>query len=394
MKKRLHVTLVLFLALMLVLTSCAAPAADPGTTAPVEEAAPAESGESEEALAAEEAPAAAGSGLVCEGKRFGLITPVSGLGDNSIGDATYNGIMEASEKLGFTFDYSEPKNPTDIESIIIDYSKTGEYDMIFLASYDSLDPVEAVGPEYPNQKFIMYDIQAEGNEQYISEFFAKNEIGFIAGALAALLEEKGEVTIAGKTTTFEPTGKIGLIIGNEVPSTVPALTGAAAGVKYINPDYENLYGIVGDWNNQAKNKELALSMYDQGAHFIFHNSGGGAIGIVEAARERNQFFIGYDRDQVDWDPSLVIGSSVKQNSATILRVFQEYCENGGELAWGTAEENNAANGGIAFKYNPDLVVPEDIAEIMKGVIAALKNGEIKAPNTWEEVEAFDVVYGE
>jgi basic membrane lipoprotein Med (substrate-binding protein (PBP1-ABC) superfamily) len=49
---------------------------------------------------------------------------------------------------------------------------------------------------------------------------------------------KGEVTIAGKTTTFEPTGKIGLIIGNEVPSTVTALTGAAAGIKYVKPEYE------------------------------------------------------------------------------------------------------------------------------------------------------------
>jgi len=397
MKKRLHVMLVLVLALMLVLTSCAAPAADPGTSAPVEEAevaAPAESSESEEAPAVEEAPAAEGSGLVCEGKRFALITTIGGLGDGAIGDATYEGVGLASEELGFEWDYSEPMSAPDYEAMIIEYAESSEYDLIFLAGNDGLDPVEAVGPDYPDQKFIVYDIQAEGNEQYISEFFAKNEIGFIAGVLAALMEEKGEVTIAGKTTTFEPTGKIGLIIGNEVPSTVTALTGAAAGIKYVKPEYEYLYGIVGDWKDQVKNKELALSMYDQGAHFIFQNAGGGALGIIAAAQERGQFFIGYDTDQTKWDPERVIGSSRKQNSATILRVFKEYCESGGQLAWGTSEENNAANGGIGFNYNPDLEVPEDVAQIIDEVILALKNGDIQAPTTWEEVEVFDAVYGD
>ncbi len=333
-----------------------------------------------------------GSGLIGEGKRFGLITPVTGLGDNGIGDATYDGIFEASEKFGFTFDYSEPKSQADIESIIIDYSKSGDYEMVFLASMDSYDPLLAVGPEYPDQKFLLYDIKAEGGDQFISQYFAKNEIGFIAGALAALLEEKGEVTIAGKTTKFKTTGKVGLIIGGEYPSTVPAMTGAAAGVKYINPNYEYLYGIVGDWNNQAKNKELALSIYDRGAHFIFHNSGGGAIGILEAARERGQFFIGYERNQNDWDPARVIGSSIKESSATILRVFQEFLETDGKLAWGTSEVNNSANNGIDFIYNSELVVPNDVAKAVKEVMAALKNGDIKVPNSWEEVEAFNTVY--
>ena len=33
-------------------------------------------------------------------------------------------------------------------------------------------------------------LAAEGNEQYISEYFYKNEIGFIAGVLAALLKKR------------------------------------------------------------------------------------------------------------------------------------------------------------------------------------------------------------
>jgi len=220
------------------------------------------------------------------GKRIGLITTIGGLGDGAIGDATYEGIRAASEVLGFEFDYSEPMSAPDYETLLIEYAESGDYDLIFLAGNDGLDPINAVGADYPDQRYLLYDIAADGNPQMISEYFAKNEIGFIAGVLAALMEEKGEITINGKTTTFDPTGKIGLIIGNEVPSTVTALTGAAAGMKYVKPDYEYLYGIVGDWKDQAKNKELALSMYDQGAHIIFQNAGGGGLGIIAAAQER------------------------------------------------------------------------------------------------------------
>ncbi len=393
MKNKLKATLAVMLAATILLSACAAPQAAAPTTesnpaAPTTESVAA--APTTESVAA--APTTEAAGLPCQGMKFGLLTPIGGLGDNAIGDATYQGFLEAQAKLGFTFDYSEPMSATDYELMIIDYAKTGKYNLVFLAGNDGLDPVDSVGPDYPNQKFIVYDIQAEGNDQYISEYFAKNQIGFVAGVLAALMEEKGEVTIAGKTTKFTPTGKVGLIMGIEAPSTVPALTGAAAGVKYINPNDSYLYSIVGDWKDQVKNKEVALSMYDQGVHFIFQNAGGGALGIVAAAQERGQFFIGYDTDQTVWDPSLVIGSSRKQNSAVILRVLTQYCELGGKLAWGTSELNDASNGGIGFNYNPDLAVPPDVAATIDKVIAALKDGSITAPNTWDEVKAFNAVY--
>ena len=326
------------------------------------------------------------------GKKIGLITTIGGLGDGAIGDATYEAMRLASEELGFTFDYSEPMSAPDYESLLIEYAESGDYDLIFLTGNDGLDPVLAVGADYPDQRYVVYDISAEGHPQMISEYYAKNEIGFIAGVLAALMEEKGEITIDGKTSAFDPTGKIGLIIGNEVPSTVNVLTGAAAGIKYVKPDYEWLYGIVGDWKDQAKNKELALSMFDQGAHIIFQNAGGGGLGIIAAAQERNGFFIGYDADQTSWDPERVIGSSRKQNNDVVMRVMREFCETG-ELNWGTAEINGAANGGIGFSYNPGLEVPADVDAVIQQVIADIRAGKISAPNTWEEVEAFDAVYG-
>ncbi|MDL2294146.1 BMP family ABC transporter substrate-binding protein [Ruminococcaceae bacterium OttesenSCG-928-D13] len=382
MKRGLTLVTALMLVLVLMLAACG----DSGSSAPASQAAAASTASTGDD-ADPSAESGGGDAGVGAGKRIAYITTLGGLGDGAIGDACYYGLLAAQEVLGFEMDYSEPATDPDYEAFIIEYAESGEYDLIFIAGSNGLDPVNAVGPDFPDQKFLVYDVEAGGNDQYVTEFFAKNEIGFMAGVYAALLEEQGEVTVAGETTTFETTGKIGLMIGNEVPATVNAITGAAAGIRYINPDYEYLYGIVGDWRDQAKNKELALSMYDQGAHFIFQNAGGGALGIIAAAQERGQFFIGYDTDQTSWDPALVVGSSRKANDATILRVMETFCATG-ELPWGVAEENKAANDGIMFTYNPDLEVPDEIQAIMNQVYEDLRTGKITAPNTWEEVEAF------
>lgn len=322
--------------------------------------------------------------------KIGLITTIGGLGDSSIGDEGYNGVKNASEVLGFEFDYSEPMTSQDLEALIIEYSESGEYDLIVTLGNESLEPVQSEQANYPDQKYLVYDIEAE-HENVITEWFSKDEIGFMAGCFMALMEPYGQLIINGETKTWEPGNTYGLIIGGEYPSTVSAITGAAAGIKYIDPENEYLYAIVGDWKDQAKNKELALSMYDQGAHFIFHNAGGGCNGILEAAKERDGFFVGYDGNQNNLDPTHVVASSIKCNSDVILRVLTQFVETG-ELAWGTAEENGYANGGIDFVYQDGLEIPEEVSAAMEAIKEKLKAGEITPPSTWEDVETFTAVY--
>lgn len=333
-----------------------------------------------------------GESLIGSGKKVAMISGFGGFGDGAINDTVLNGLKKAQELLGFDFNYSEALTPVDYEQLLSEYADSKEYDIIFLCSADGIDPVNALGPDYPDQKFVLYDVQVEGNPQLISQYFAKDEMGFIAGVLAALMDAEGSVTIDGIKTEYSPSGKIGLVVGVEIPSAVPVLIGAAAGIKYVRPDYEWLYGIAGSWSDNTKNKELALSMYDSGANFVFHNAGGGAMGIVAAAREQDRFMIGYDSDQTVWDPARVIGSTRKQSEGAIVRVMTQYFETG-ELAWGTAEENNASNDGVFFQYNVGFEVPSHVSEILESVIMDLKEGKISIPSSWEEVEEFDLVFG-
>lgn len=323
--------------------------------------------------------------------QIGVILPIGGLGDNAIADGSYAGITAAQEKLGFEFDYSEPVSEQDREAMILEYTESEEYDLIIAIGTEVTSIIESIQPDYPDQKYLIHDTSGE-IENTACEYFSKQELGFVAGCFMALMDAQGEMTINGETVTWEPSGKIGLVIGAEYPTTIPPMTGAAAGAKYINPDSDYMYGIVGNWTDQAKNKEISLSMYDEGCNFILHNSGAGSAGVLSAAAERSRFMIGYDSNGLYSDNPNVPAFSDKNNIDVMVRVLTAFCEDPDSLPWGSGEENNFSNSGTAFYYNDTAEIPQDIQDTMNAVIEKLGNGEIEIPSTWEEVEAFDLQY--
>lgn len=322
---------------------------------------------------------------------IGLILPIGGLGDNAIADGSYNGVKKASKQLGFEVDYSEPVSEQDREAMIIEYSESGDYDLIIAVGAEVASIVESLQPNYPDQKYLVHDASGE-IENTVCEYFSKEELGFVAGCFMELMDSYGELTIGGKTVTWEPSNKVGLVVGAEYPTTIPPMSGGAAGAKYINGDSDYMYGIVGNWTDQAKNKEIALSMYDEGCHFILHNSGAGSAGILAAAQERGLFMIGYDSNGLYAENPNVPAFSDKNNVDTMVRVLTAFCEDPNSLPWGSSEENNFSNGGTAFYYNETAEIPQEVKDTMDAVIEKLSSGEIEIPTTWEDVEAFSFHY--
>lgn len=82
---------------------------------------------------------------------IGVIFPIGGLGDNSAADDAYKGLINAQQKLGFNFDYSEPVTEQDREAMILEYSEAEEYDLIVAISSETLNIVKSIQPDYPDQ---------------------------------------------------------------------------------------------------------------------------------------------------------------------------------------------------------------------------------------------------
>lgn len=311
------------------------------------------------------------------------------LGDNSICDQLYGGILEAQKKYGFELDYTECGS-SDMGAVMKDYVESREYDLIVLLSYHAMNDAIAITSKYPQQKFLIYDVACPGYDQIVSESFAKNQLGFVAGVFAALMDKEGKVTINGNTSEFTPSGKFGAMIGVELTSTVGAMTGFYAGVRYINPQAEIKYVSVGSWADQAKAKELALSVYDSGANFIFHNAGGAFLGAVEAAKSVGKYAIGYDANQNNLDATHILASSHKLNSDVVVRFFDDYFA--GKWEGGKDIVNGYHNAGAALTYQDGLELPQNVKKVMDEVIAKIQSGEINPPNTWEELEKFTLAY--
>ena len=50
--------------------------------------------------------------------KVAVILGIGGLGDQSYNDQVYSGLERAKEELGVDFDYAEPKEVTDFETIL------------------------------------------------------------------------------------------------------------------------------------------------------------------------------------------------------------------------------------------------------------------------------------
>lgn len=323
------------------------------------------------------------------GEKLNVGLCLTQLGDNSIGDQLYNGVLAAQKKWGFDLDYTEC-GTSDMAAVMQDYTESKEYDLIVLLSYHAMDAAIAMHDKYPDQKYLIYDVGVSGKPGIMSESFAKNQLGFVAGAYAALMDQQGQITINGQTKKFTPSHNFGEMIGVELTSTVGAMTGFAAGVHYIDPDAKVQYVSVGSWTDQTRAKELALTVYNNGANILFHNAGGAFLGALEAAKTVDKFAIGYDANQNALDATHIIGSSHKQNTDVIVRFFDLFCSGG----WkgGTNIVNGFDNDGAKLTYQENLEVPEDVRKVINEVIAKIKSGEIVPPNTWDEEKNFLLTY--
>jgi basic membrane protein A len=113
------------------------------------------------------------------------------------------------------------------------------------------------------------------------------EVGFLAGATAAMLSKNGVISYVG---------------GLEIPSIVNAGKEFGNGAHYINPKIKYFENYTGDFDDVAKSKEATLAAIAQGADIHYHILNLGLRGMEQAAREKGTHIIGSFTDRCGSDP--------------------------------------------------------------------------------------------
>ena len=331
--------------------------------------------ETEAKVEAEEAEKTTSADFTGEGS---IAYVVTGLGDMSFNDSGEVG-MNTLRDAGYDVKTVETgDDAAGYLDTMYDLLDTG-YDYV-IASSTYQEQVETVAAEFPDTKFVLFDINSDtpvaaDNILYI--YFKQNESSYLGGIVAAGLSKDGV---------------IGAIGGVENPVIKDFITGYVDGALSFNPDVKVSTGWVGDWSNTAKMKEICNTQHKSaGADVFFPIAGGAGTGAFEFAAEEGVWTLGVDSDQyaafIDTNEAYakVIPTSVtKEVGNTMVSLFSDPSA----IEWGTIKAMGVAENAVGLSMNDYYaeVVPQEIQDAVAKAIEDIASGAVVVKSYFDGTE--------
>ena len=185
--------------------------------------------------------------------------------------------------LEYTF--IETQAETDYEANIDTCIEEG-FDIVITVGFLIADATRAAAEANPDVYFIGVDqFVADGPENYVGIQYREDEVGFLAGALAALVaEDMGSDTVAG-------------VYGIDIPPVKRFRNGFEQGAMFINPDINALGVYIDDFVAPDRGASAAEQFMGEGASVIFGAGGPTGTGGILTAAAEGVLVIGVDQDE-------------------------------------------------------------------------------------------------
>ena len=349
------------------------------TTAAGSEAAASESGSAADAKEAEasstEAPSVA---ILLNGT----------LGDKAFFDSAAAGGKLMEEQLGSNVKVVEMTyDETKWLPTLIDFSEDDAYDIIITGTWQMSEKLQEVASQYPDKKYILYDSTVDYDAGDVDNVYSieykQNECSYLAGALAALTTK---------------TGTIGFVGGMENAVIDDFMVGYIQGAVDTNPDIKVLTAFVGNFNDNARAKELTLAQINQNADVVYQAASTAGLGVIDACLEKGIWCIGVDSDQaasfMDTDPAkadVILTSALKRVDESIFQAVEKDAK--GELTYGQRVVMGLAEQSVGLAKN-DIYkknVSEENQKKIDELEAKIIDGSIKVDTafgkTTDEIQA-------
>lgn len=324
-------------------------------------------GEGQEASEAEKA---GGSGA-----HIGIIFTEAGLGGNSFNDLALEGVKQAADDYGITFDQVEPKSVSDEEIIQDEMASSGNYDLIICVGAEQVDALNNVASVYTDQRFALLD--ATSDLPNVASYSCKEQEGaFLAGALAALAKQD---KISDKLGDDKVIGFIG---GVDNPLINRFAAGYQAGAQYIDADMKVLVDYAGGFNDPTTAKTIANTFVEKGADIIFHAAGASGMGMFQAAEEKGFVAIGVNLNQNSIAPDYIMASMLKKLDSCAYHAITSIVE---DTYTGENQLLGLTDGGVDLTMEEsNITVSEDILTQIEELKQKIISGEIEVPSELSE----------
>jgi basic membrane protein A len=388
MSKKLYTIMSVLLLASMALAACSTPAATtaaPAATVPPAVAQPtavpptaapaATEMPTAVAPAATQPPAAAAI-------KVGLVTDTGGVNDKSFNQSAWAGVQKAGKDLGMDVKYIESKQTTDYEKNIDEFATEG-YNVIITVGFLMGDATAAKAKQYPNIKFGIIDnsyfptkgsaacpdtakdCYADGGLTNVTSLmFQEDQVGFLAGVLAAGMSKSGTVCT---------------VSGMEIPPVQRYVIGYQGGAKWMKPTSKELNVYIPSFVDPTKGHETGLSEISQGCDVVFGVGGNTGNGGLLAAKEKGLMAIGVDVDQYLTYPevqSALISSAMKNVDVAVYEYLKAVAGKTDKAGIITA---NITNGGVGLApfHDWDSKIPADVKAKIQEATDGLKSGSIQ-----------------
>jgi len=215
------------------------------------------------------------------------------VGDHGWTYEAHVGASEMAMNLSFV-SLSERENAVGpgAPQILREYARNGAK-LIFCHSYNFIDAIKEVAPEYPDVVFMW----GGGTEKLAPNAGVYYERIYEAQYLAGI--------VAGNMTN---TGKIAFVAALPTSQVIIGINAFAKGVSSSNPRAKVYVEWIGDWYDPGKERAVALSLIGKGCDIITHWSDSDATG--QTADEMNIYFISFGSDVGRFSPRVYLTGAV------------------------------------------------------------------------------------
>lgn len=245
-------------------------------------------------------------------KNLKIALIVSGnINDSSWNKAAYQGLKRfQNDHKNIEISVVERVTIEESEDVLINLAKR-KYNLILAHGYNYTETVVDIAENYKSTFFCVVGGNISQEPNLCSFNFKDEQYGYLVGV------------VAGLNTV---TNKVGIVVGNKLPSVERTIIGIRKGLKTVNPKADLVVSYINSWTDVTKARQAAINQINTGVDIITHLADSAGSGVIKAAQESDISAIGAIIDQHDIAPSAVISSGIQDASQLIYLVCEKYLE--------------------------------------------------------------------
>ncbi|HSF26930.1 MAG TPA: BMP family protein, partial [Actinomycetes bacterium] len=286
--------------------------------------------------------------------------------DGAISQAFVEGMKKAKDEHGIEIRMVGPvQSPDETMQQGAAFARDG-YDLVFVVHSGLAESIPKLATEFPDTQFCAFfdedPDKLKTQPTNVCYFDPEHQYGSFMGGVAAGLSTK--------------TNHVGAVVGMDIPLATRQAQGFHLGAKCVNPNVRYTEAFTGDFNDSAKAKTAAQSLYGAGADILIAAVDSAVQGLFTVAESmQDRYVVPQYFDNHDAAPDVVLTSVLFGLDEIAQEIIEDAMAGSVERQYRFTDKFSLAD----FREHADVIGEDNIAKLEE-IRAKVLAGEIKIPD--------------